>query len=115
MNISKAGVIAMAALTFLALYPQKGLAQTFTSEEFLEWSYGDQEGYLAASVMMVGVVASQLDRTQAQCIDKWYAGEEKAEHQTLLTAMREHSSYHPQAIVLWVVQNECGKITGDGG
>ena len=94
------------------IYPQLSLGDSFKSSEVLEWPALKQSGYFTTSVTMAGVIASQIDREKARCIDAWYIKETQSGFHTILDAMRKHSSIHPQGIILWVIQNECGKIGG---
>ena len=98
------------ATACMAIYPHISAAETFQSSDVLAWPEEKQRGYFTTSVTMVGVIASQIDRNQSRCIDAWYVIEEGKDHVNLLNAMHKHASIHPQGIILWVIQNQCGKI-----
>lgn len=99
-------VVAVAA----ALGAGPARADGFTSAEFLQWAEAKQNGYLTASATMTGVIAAQLSKKQARCIDDWYAQQAASGHRAVRDAMRQYPQFHPQGVILWVVQNACGKI-----
>jgi hypothetical protein len=106
--MTRAAIIAAAMAA--ALGASSARAETFTSAEFLKWPEAKQNGYLTASATMTGVIAAQLSKKQARCIDDWYAQQSSSGHQAVRDAMRQYPQLHPQGVILWVVQNACGKI-----
>lgn len=102
----------LSALTALALFAGASAAhaQTFTSEEFLKWPKSQQQSYLTISASMAGVITTQLNKTQAKCIDQWYKKEAQNNHRALTETMRKFKTYHPQGVILWMIQRECGAI-----
>lgn len=105
--------LTIVVIALIATYPQLSRAETFTSREFLTWKSESRVSYFRSSIGMAGVIASQINKTKSRCIDAFYAREDKAGYPTFLKAARAHSEYHPQAIILWVIQNECGKLNTD--
>ena len=106
------GFSAIALAGFLSLYPQiSGAAESFTSAEFLEWPAAKKNGYIVTSATMAGVIVAQVDPVQARCVDDWLAQEAQLQHRSVKSAMRQFSNYHPQGVILWVIQNECGEIS----
>lgn len=110
MNIRKTQILAISTLILFALYPQKAHTEGFTSADVLGWSVEDRSSYVRVSVGMAGVIVAQKDRAQAQCIDRWYSVEDEKDYPSVVDAMRRYPNIHPQGVVLWAVQNECGKI-----
>lgn len=99
------------ALIFLA-FPQESKADSFTSAEFLTWKESSQEFYIEASVGMAAFIAAQIDGSdqQASCISQWYYPAEKEKNQFIRKTMRENSTFHPRAIVLGVLEKQCGEF-----
>lgn len=90
-------------------------ADTFTSAKFLAWPADSQVSYFRTSIGMVGVIASQMSRNIAPCIDAWYFADPAVQTQrneAIRALMRKYPDYHPQAVILALVQKECGKFTG---
>lgn len=107
-----AKVMALAALSF----PQFASAQEssgFTGAQVLEWAEGQQNAYFQASVTMIAIVATQVKGREhiANCIDGWYGGGDASQPQRsarILEVMQAMPQYHPQAIVLAVIEDACG-------
>ena len=106
----------MAVLTAIGLglmaasYPQSSYADGFTGTELLSWSAANQAHYLQVSLGMVGVVAAQIDQRQAECIDTWYLADTAKRHREILQTVKQYPDYHPQGVILALVQKICGKI-----
>lgn len=99
----------------IALYPQSSLADNFTAADVLKWNEAQQDNYFRISVRMIGVVAAQMERNGhiAECIDAWHGGGEQsqpARSKQIRSVMEGLPDYHPQALILAVVQKECGKF-----
>lgn len=99
-----------AAVMAITLGASGARADGFTSAEFLQWPDAKQNGYLTTSATMTGVIAAQLSQKQARCIDDWYAQQASSGHRAIRDAMRQYPKFHPQGVILWAVQNACGKI-----
>lgn len=104
--------MAAGALLALALSAAAPAAQAegFTGADLLAWEPESQAFYFRTSVTMAGVIASQNNREQARCVDRWHEEQNARGFEALLSAMRTHSTYHPQAVVLWLLQHECGSF-----
>lgn len=103
----------LAKLLFAAslFYPQLSSANGFTSADVLQWSHRSQEAMFQTSVTMIGIVATQTGNHGhiARCIDQWTAnGTEAARNDRIRDAMRRFPQHHPQAIILALVEKECG-------
>jgi len=85
-------------------------ADTFTSEKFLTWSRESQTSYFRSSVGMAGIIVAQLDSDKAKCITGWYADQDRTGHPALFAALRNYPDFHPQVMILWAIQKECGKF-----
>lgn len=90
-------------------------AESFTSADVLEWDEEQQAGYFQTSVTMIGIVATQVDGSEhiANCIDAWFGGPvEGAEKRAarIREVMQGIPEYHPQAVILAVIEKECGKF-----
>lgn len=86
--------------------------KTFTSAEFLTWKESSQDFYIEASVGMAALVAIHTDseKKMAPCIDKWYYSDEANSNAFIRSVMREHSEFHPRAIILGVLEKRCGEF-----
>ena len=66
--------------------------------------------------MMIGIVATQVPGREriANCIDAWHGGGDQsqpARSAQIRKAMQSLPGYHPQAVILAVVQKECGSFS----
>jgi hypothetical protein len=110
MKAVKLYVMAMTLATIVIIYPQKPHAQSATAETLLQWTPAQQSTYLSNSISMAIVIASQLDKTQSSCLERWSDEERRSDYARIKRNMRENPRFHPQAVVLWIAQHECGKI-----
>lgn len=113
--ISKKQIGCKAIAALVAFYPQTSFAESFTSATVLEWSESDQDGYFQTSVTMIGIVATQTGKHGhiAECIDNWYGGGDASQPQRsdrIREVMRALPDYHPQAVILAVIEKECGEF-----
>lgn len=82
-------------------------------EQFLGFDRKTQDGFISTSVTMLAVIAAQTAPEIAKCVDNWYSvSTENAQmrNSEFLAVMRENQQYKPTAIVLAVVERECGKF-----
>lgn len=97
--------------------PQVLQAEGFTGENFLGWSEAAQAAFFQNSVLMASTIASRLDAAQADCISTWYFGDTDLRNERdeeLLYTVKAYPDFHPSAVVLAVVERECGQY-GTGG
>ena len=62
---------------------------------------------------MTGIVASQGRKDISRCIDNWYSGEVEIQKQRrgfILDTIRNNPTYHPQGVILAVLQKQCGSF-----
>ena len=62
---------------------------------------------------MVGIVAAQDRKEISHCIDDWYSGDEAIQRQRtgyILDIIKQHPTFHPQGVILAVVQERCGSF-----
>ncbi|MEM7530474.1 MAG: hypothetical protein AAF416_23060 [Pseudomonadota bacterium] len=70
-----------------------------------------QDSYIQSSVMMAGVIGSQIKPEIARCIDGWYfrsAAAKEAANDRVRGAITRYADHHPSGVILAVVQQECG-------
>lgn len=108
---TSAKAITLAALSF----PQIAAAQSFTGADVLGWPEESQNSFFQTSVTMVGIVASQVEGHEhiAECIDNWYGGGEASLPQRvgrIREVMQAMPEYHPQIIILAVIEDACGEF-----
>lgn len=106
--ISKAAVTGLVLLA--SIYPQVSEAETFTSAELLNWSTESQRSYIQTSVGMASVIASQISDTKAGCIGRWYFDDNRARLAEIHASMKKNSQFHPQAVILALMQKACGRF-----
>jgi hypothetical protein len=109
MKIFRSAISGFAALLFAAAASADG----FTSADVLKWSEESQNSFFQSSVNMIGLVATQIEGRDhiAECIDSWFGGavvgaEQRAAR--IREVMQGIPEYHPQAVILAVVEKECG-------
>lgn len=86
-------------------------AQSFTSADFLEFSAAGRDSYITTSASMAGVIATRNTDGQARCVDNWVAEHRANGYSAVTETMRAHPGYHPQAIILAVLQKACGSFS----
>ncbi|MEE4538269.1 MAG: hypothetical protein V2J51_07240 [Erythrobacter sp.] len=102
-----------AFLTLLLTCPQVSAGQGFTAADVLKWTEDQQDSYFQTSVTMIGIVATQVEGREhiAECIDSWHGGgnqSQPARSAEIREGMEALPEHHPQAVILAVVQKECG-------
>jgi hypothetical protein len=107
-----AAVLAALVSGIVALSPLVR-AETFTSAAFLEWSRASQDSLIQASITMAGIVATQGRKDISRCIDNWYTEDDaiqRMRHDFILESARRYPSFHPQAVILAILQKQCGSF-----
>lgn len=106
------------ALALVALIcPQLAWADEFTGADVLKWAEAEQASYFSTSVGMVGIVAMQTGRhdTAVTCINNWYwpggMPEHSLQNDTIRTVMGSLPDVHPQAVIMAVIERECGSFS----
>ena len=102
--------LALATLSTIVCISTAGAEEGFKSSKFLTHSAESQKGYIGASVMMAGVIASKNAPEQARCIDGWASSNDPSGFPTVIEAMRKYPDYHPSGIILAVLQKACGSF-----
>ncbi|NOR63886.1 MAG: hypothetical protein GQ535_15540 [Rhodobacteraceae bacterium] len=105
-------------LATLALYPQVSAAGGFTGSELLEWSVEAQDSYFQTSIGMVAVVGTQTNFPNdiVECLNQWYWPNgvlDPNKNLEIRDAITRFPTLHPQAIVLAVIERECGSFKND--
>ena len=108
-------IIANMILVAFLGYSQNTIAKEFTSATVLEWPEASQNSLFQSSVTMIGFVAAQVDAHShiARCVSDWYWKGEQADpakNEAIRNAMRRFPEYHPQMVILAVVEKACGKF-----
>lgn len=114
--ITLKGSLTKAACVLALSFPQALLAEGFTAGDVLEWGTSSQDSYFQTSVMMIAIVATQTGQHDhiAECIDGWYGGGDASQPKRsarILSVMESLPDYHPQALILAVIEKECGKFS----
>jgi hypothetical protein len=82
--------------------------EMFKSPQFLQLPADGQASYISTSVGMAGLIAARNDKKHSDCIDRWYFPDREKGNRTITDTMRQYPDYHPQAVVLAVLQKACG-------
>ncbi len=88
-------------------------AEEFTGEQFLNWPRESQDSLIQNSITMTAIIATQGREDIARCIDEWYPLDEsiiKMRHDHILKIIGENPTYHPQGVILAVIQKQCGSF-----
>lgn len=102
-------------LATLAFCPQVSTAGGFTGSELLEWSVAEQDSYFQTSIGMVAVVGTQTNfpKDIVECLNQWYwpnGALDPNRNSEIREALTRFPKAHPQAIVLAVIERECGSF-----
>ena len=106
--------ISIFSLLSLATYPQEVFAEE-DGAYFQRWEEGAQRGFVSTTIAMAITIASQADKTLANCIFDWYGqGNKEAAHarqdEVIKLIAGRYASHPPHAVVLAIIQKECGKF-----
>lgn len=91
-----------------------GVRAATSNKDFVEFSYEAQDSFLFASVLMSGVIAAQGRPEMAKCIDDWYSKTSalrKQRNLEMLQIMRKLPDNFPSAVILAVIERQCGKFS----
>ena len=95
-------------------FPQVSWAEEFTSAQFMKWSDSAQSAFFQNSVLMASTISARISQSHAKCLNDWYfdySGRRFERDQVFLDTMAEHPSFHPTAVVLAVIERECGQYS----
>ncbi len=107
----KAISTSIAFLILLSVYPQQAAAEDFTGKQFLEWPRDSQVSLITYSITMTAIVASQGRKDISHCLDDWYPLDpeiSKSRQDFIIKIISENTEYHPQGVILAVLQKQCG-------
>lgn len=111
MFIAASKLTAIGILIVALVCPQISRAETFASEEFLNWDRESQGFYFRTSIDMAGLIASQNKKSQAECIDRWFFENQKSAHDEIVNTMRQYPSFHPRGVILALIERKCEAMT----
>ena len=81
---------------------------------FQKWDEGAQRGFVSTTISGALTIASQTDKALTQCIFEWYGkGDDEVEAQRedeVIEAIGKYIAHQPYAVVLAVIQKQCGKF-----
>lgn len=80
--------------------------EKFDGSKFLSWTTAQQEGYVTTSLAMAAAIVP----SQASCINAWNGKAKSEGYKELVSTMQQYSKHHPTAVVLALVERDCGKI-----
>ncbi len=109
-------LIAIDTVYMLLTSGSASAADARTSRGFLKLDKDTQEVYLLASIATAMSLATQVRKGLAPCISKWYTKDltiNQKRHDQIRQYMAENPSYSPSAIMIAVLQKQCGKFHSD--
>ncbi|WP_120632114.1 hypothetical protein [Ruegeria sp. EL01] len=109
--ITRNTLFSKAFMTFLMLHPQLVVAGDFTGADVLEWSLESQSSFYQTSISMAGIVAARTGNHDeiVTCINGWYSSSHQLERNSYIrNKLRDFSTYHPQGVILAVLEEACG-------
>ena len=102
-------------LISLAFHPQVSSAEEFTGEIVLGWSEEAQDHFLATSITMTSIVVGRTGRhgDLESCMTDWYTEKDvrQERHIYIRKKLEAYPSYHPQGIILAVIEEACGSVS----
>lgn len=111
-----AGVSFVASVMVFSAIPSYAQSSSEPSKQmtqFLSFDRSAQDGFMGNGIMMIATIAAQTEPEIAKCIDEWYSQSESVSakrHDEILNVMQTYRQYTPAAIVLAVVEKNCGKF-----
>lgn len=116
--INRLNALGKAFLAACLIYPQLSVADDFTSADVLTWEESAQDSYFNTSVGMIAILATQTGSHGhiADCLNDWYwneDGNDPEKNAAIREVMSGLTDYHPQAVILAVVEKHCGTFKPD--
>lgn len=84
--------------------------EQLTNKALLDASPAQQKSFISNATVMAGLIAAQNKPGQAECIDSWYAKNEKNNFSPILDTMKRLPNYHPNAVLLAMLEKSCGEL-----
>lgn len=109
--------LAKLAVGITVCFPQILAAEGFTGEQFLGWPQEAKTTFFQNSLLMASTISSRIDSDHADCVSDWYFEsdvDQEVRNQTLLETVAEYPEFHPSAVILAVLERECGQYGGAG-
>ncbi|MEM6890150.1 MAG: hypothetical protein AAF636_18745 [Pseudomonadota bacterium] len=99
-------------------FPQLLWANEFTASDVLKWGQEAQNSYFNTSVGMIAILAARTGEHGhvADCLNDWYwtdDGNDPKKNDLFREVMSTLGTYHPQAVILAVVEKHCGSFKPD--
>lgn len=109
----KRGITASIIVFFLLNCTPSYASKNVRIKEFLKYDYNSQDYYFKATIDAATVIAAQIRKDMSLCIADWYSddpGTIKRRNTEILTIMEEYPDSYPIAIIIAVLQKQCGKF-----
>lgn len=103
----------MTVITLAVAQPHESMAEGFKSQDVLAWAEANQSWYFEVSVTMAASIAAQNTKGQSKCVYDWYFQNGKriaVRERAVREAMTQYPGYHPQAVILSLLQKACGSF-----
>lgn len=113
--VTRKTLLAKGLAVALASYPQLIAAEGFTGADVLEWTDSQRASLIDTSLAMLSVVAARSEQTRpiTGCLFEWYWSSEDQKAAAVLEiteAFQRFGEHDPQAIILVLVERQCGSF-----
>jgi len=106
--------ISLIAIILISSAAHNAHANQFTAKDFLEFSQGQRQWWYMGSIDALGLVVSQGNKEQADCIWNWYFADKDAKSAFLDKKMKSFPQHSPSAIITGLLHKDCGKFSVKG-
>lgn len=102
--------LAIASLSTIVCTQSAVAEVAFKSSKFLAYTTEQQKSYISTTTVAAWLMVSQNNKKQAECIDDWGASHRELGYRPVLEAMQKFPDDHPTALILAVLQKQCGSF-----
>ncbi|MDQ0314610.1 hypothetical protein [Amorphus orientalis] len=84
-----------------------------TTGELLTFDRSAQDYFIRLTMNTAIMIAAQINKEQAQCVAEWYPDDPKVvrkRNTEILRIMEKLPETYPTAVVISIIQKECGKF-----
>ena len=110
MNCFKSVVSAITVGLLGVSYPHANAQAQEPSAQFLGSGHASQVSYVDTSVLMAIFIVAQDREAKSNCIRNWYFQRKSERVSEVVTGVSENPAYHPTAVILALIQQECGAL-----
>lgn len=85
-------------------------AESYTNSQLLGFSESQRDWFYTGAFMSIGHMASIKDQAKGECVWSWYFNNRDLRVPQIETAMNKYPDHSPTAILIGMVQKECGAL-----